>query len=92
MDLISQKVRSKGMIQETVTSYFATNVIELTSDALKTITKEDILVEGEYSALDISLRFIKPSRVFYNSVMSSWLKFLKIMEEESNINTAETIK
>jgi hypothetical protein len=91
VDLISQKVKSKGMIQETVTSSFATNVIELTSDALRTITKEEALVEGDSVAMDINLRFIKPSKVFYNSVMLSWLKFLKSLEEEGTINNSERV-
>jgi hypothetical protein len=36
VDLISQKV--KGQINETVSASFVTNVIELTHDALKTLT------------------------------------------------------
>jgi hypothetical protein len=68
-------------------------VIELTSEALKTITKGDFLVDGQDpSTMDINLRFIKPSRVFYNSVMLSWLKFLKIMEEEGTLGNSETTK
>ena len=34
VDLISKKVQSKGLIQETITATFVTNVIELTQDAL----------------------------------------------------------
>lgn len=84
VDLISQKVKAKGMIQESVTSSFATNVIELTSDAVKTIAKQDIMPGSDVmnSELNINIRFIKPSRSFYNGVMSSWLKFLKVLEEE----------
>ena len=37
VDLISQKVRSKNLIQETVTASFVTNIIELTKDALLTL-------------------------------------------------------
>jgi hypothetical protein len=35
IDLISQKVKSQNVIQETVSASFVTNVIELTHDALK---------------------------------------------------------
>lgn len=37
VDLISRKIRSKNLIQETVTASFITNVIELKEDALKTL-------------------------------------------------------
>lgn len=37
VDLISQKVKSKNLIQETISARFVTNVIELTKDALETI-------------------------------------------------------
>ncbi len=45
VDLISQKVKGKNVIQETVSSSFVTNVIEITKDALKTMQKEGI--EGD---------------------------------------------
>lgn len=37
VDLISQKVKGKNMIQETVSNTFVTNVIEITKDALQTL-------------------------------------------------------
>lgn len=37
VDLISQKVKGKNVIQETVSSIFVTNVIEITNDALKSL-------------------------------------------------------
>jgi hypothetical protein len=37
VDLISQKVKGKNVIQETVSSSFVTNVIEITNDALKSM-------------------------------------------------------
>lgn len=45
VDLISQKVKGKNVIQETVSSSFVTNVIEITKDALKTMQGEGI--EGD---------------------------------------------
>lgn len=35
VDLISQKVKSQNLIQETVTASFVTNIIELTKEALQ---------------------------------------------------------
>lgn len=37
VDLISQKVIGKNMLQETVSSSFVTNVIEITKDALQSL-------------------------------------------------------
>lgn len=37
VDLISQKVKSQNVIQQTVSASFVTNVIELTNDALKSL-------------------------------------------------------
>jgi hypothetical protein len=39
VDLISQKVKSQGLIQQTVSASFVTNVIELTHTALQTLTQ-----------------------------------------------------
>lgn len=41
VDLISQKVKSKNMIQESVSATFVTNVIELTNDALEKISQNE---------------------------------------------------
>jgi hypothetical protein len=41
VDLISQKVKTKNLIQETVSASFVTNVIELTNDALEKIKQND---------------------------------------------------
>lgn len=37
VDLISQKVKAKNVMQETVSASFVTNVIELTKEALEKI-------------------------------------------------------
>jgi hypothetical protein len=88
VDLISQKVKSKNMIQESVSATFVTNVIELTSDALDKISPNEkaILVNSENNeqtseSYNMNLRFIKPSHNFYNEVMSNWFKYLYIIEE-----------
>jgi hypothetical protein len=41
VDLISQKVKSKNMMQESVSATFVTNVIELTNDALEKISPNE---------------------------------------------------
>lgn len=40
VDLISQKIKNKNAIQETVTASFVTNVIELTEKALERLQKQ----------------------------------------------------
>jgi len=87
VDLISQKVKSKNMIQESVSATFVTNVIELTSDALDKISPNEkaILIDKDAQtseSYDMNLRFIKPSHNFYNEVMSNWFKYLYIIEEQ----------
>jgi hypothetical protein len=63
-------------------------MIELTSDAVQAISKQDssLLSEEEREANNFNLRFIKPSRTFYNQVMSSWFKFINLLEEQDNQN------
>lgn len=83
VDLISQKIKSKNMIQETVSASFVTNVIELTKEALEKIAQNDktLSQEEQNQTYDMNLRFIKPSHNFYNEVMSNWFKYLYIYEE-----------
>jgi len=84
VDLISQKVKTKNLIQETVSASFVTNVIELTKDALEKIKQNDSTLsqEEQQQTYDMNLRFIKPSQKFYNEVMSAWFKYLHLMQEE----------
>ncbi|CDW86377.1 UNKNOWN [Stylonychia lemnae] len=86
VDLISQKVKSKNMIQESVSATFVTNVIELTNDALEKISQNEKALLINEADLDqtynVNLRFIKPSHNFYNEVMSNWFKYLYIIEEQ----------
>ena len=78
VDLISQKVKSKNVIQETISASFVTNVIEVTKDALQALEKNQV-TQSEYN---MNLLFIKPSHKFYNEIMSHWFKFLYILEEK----------
>jgi hypothetical protein len=85
VDLISQKVKSKNMIQESISATFVTNVIELTNDALEKISlnEQALLIDEDNlgQTFNMNLRFIKPSHNFYNEVMSNWFKYLYIVEE-----------
>jgi hypothetical protein len=85
VDLISQKVKSKNMMQESVSATFVTNVIELTNDALEKISSNEqaLLIDEDNlgQTYNMNLRFIKPSHNFYNEVMSNWFKYLYIVEE-----------
>jgi hypothetical protein len=83
VDLISQKVKAKNVIQETVSATFVTNVIELTKEALEKLQQNDktLTAEEQKETYDMNLRFIKPSHKFYNEVMCSWFKFIYILNE-----------
>ena len=84
VDLISQKVKTKNLIQETVSASFVTNVIELTKEALEKIKQHDqtLSLEEQSQTYDMNLRFIKPSQKFYNEVMSAWFKYLHLLLEQ----------
>jgi len=56
-----------------------TNVIELTNDALKSISNGDLPVSEQ----EMNLRFIKPSQTFYNQIMSLWFKYLYQLQERA---------
>jgi hypothetical protein len=59
-------------VESKVTRNFVTNMIELSDSALKRIAAscKDIDDSGE----NINMRFIKPSKKFYNILMSVWIK------------------
>mmetsp|Transcript_35806 Transcript_35806/g.34840 ORF Transcript_35806/g.34840 Transcript_35806/m.34840 type:complete len:234 (+) Transcript_35806:1320-2021(+) len=85
VDLISQKAKKKNLIQDVATASFITNGIELTQDAFKKIQGKgefQYLIEGEETGM--SLRFIKPSKTFYNNQMSNWLIFSVLLKEHRN--------
>lgn len=84
VDLISQKVKAKNQMQETVSASFVTNVIELTKEAFEAVKASDksLTEEEKQQEVDMSLRFIKPSHNFYNKVMSTWFKYLYLINEQ----------
>jgi hypothetical protein len=82
IELISKRRR----INESVTNQFMTNIIDINKQDLTTLTvkqeeeKMTDLEGGQPSTSedkDLNLRFIKPSKYFYNSLMGVWLKFDK---------------
>ncbi|CDW76553.1 UNKNOWN [Stylonychia lemnae] len=79
IDVISKRRK----INESVTSHFVTNIIEIKNDALNQLKTEkeeekqvDISTQIK-SETDLNIRFIKPSKNFYNKLMGLWLRFDK---------------
>lgn len=61
-------ISSRTPIEKTdVTSHFATNLVELSEGALQRISNT--------SDQNYNMRFIKPSKKFYNLLMSVWMGF-----------------
>jgi len=64
-------ISSRTPIEKTdVTSHFATNLVELSEGALQRIANTDDPKDKLYN-----MRFIKPSKKFYNLLMSVWMGF-----------------
>jgi hypothetical protein len=59
-------------IESKVTRNFVTNMIELSDSALKRIAASCKDIDD--SSENINMRFIKPSKKFYNILMSVWIK------------------
>ena len=68
VDFISERMP----IQSKVTRNFVTNMIELSDSAMKKIAAS--CKEMDESSENVNLRFIKPSKKFYNVLMSVWIK------------------
>jgi len=64
-----------------VTASFVTNVIELTQDALMTISGN---LGEEVPA--VTLRFFKPSKSFYNRLMNQWFRMLPRLRKMAPAN------
>lgn len=68
VDFISERMP----VESKVTRNFVTNMIELSDSALKKISAS---CQGiDESEDNINMRFIKPSKKFYNLLMSVWIK------------------
>eukprot|EP00347_Sterkiella_histriomuscorum_P014919 403359011 len=95
IDLIQKRRR----VNDSVTSIFVTNIIEINNDALNQLKsspamqqdqeEEKMQIENSQqndeikqnsiieSNPDVNIRFIKPSKNFYNQLMGLWLRFDK---------------
>lgn len=78
IDLIQKRRR----INESVTSQFMTNIIDINKQTLESLQPSHLQEEMKTSDVsstapteEINYRFIKPSKYFYNSIMGLWLKF-----------------
>jgi hypothetical protein len=85
VDLISQKIEFKNLMQQSVTGCFVTVILELSSDFISKLEKEEQAIiqkqvqlatssSGEIPS-NLNIKFIKPSPHFYNKIMSLWFKF-----------------
>lgn len=71
-------------MQSKVTRNFVTNMIELSDSALKRISASCNGIDNPND--NINMRFIKPSKKFYNLLMSVWVK----MDSTSILHLTET--
>jgi hypothetical protein len=69
----------KRKIQEQLTSTFVTNIIELNHDVISRLKGEPVNLKQNIEAgakpINLTYRFIRPSKNFYNKLISTWLKF-----------------
>jgi hypothetical protein len=79
VDYISERMP----VESKVTRNFVTNMIELSDSALKRIATSCKGIDD--SGDNINMRFIKPSKKFYNLLMSVWIK----MDTSSIFNLTE---
>ncbi|CAI2362310.1 unnamed protein product [Moneuplotes crassus] len=69
VDFISERMP----VESKVTRNFVTNMIELSDSALKRISDSCEGIDSSESN-NLNMRFIKPSKKFYNLLMSVWIK------------------
>jgi hypothetical protein len=85
VDLISQKIEFKNLMNQSVTGSFVTVILELTSDFIDKLEKQEQEIIQKQVQLatsstgeapsNLNIKFIKPSPHFYNKIMSLWFKF-----------------
>ena len=82
-------------VESKVTRNFVTNMIELSDSALKRIATSCKGIDD--SGDNINMRFIKPSKKFYNLLMSVWIKMdtssiFHLTEEEFIENVKQALE
>lgn len=91
VDYISERMP----VESKVTRNFVTNMIELSDSALKRIATSCKGIDD--SGDNINMRFIKPSKKFYNLLMSVWIKMdtssiFHLTEEEFIENVKQALE
>ena len=94
VDLISQKIEFKNLMNQSVTGSFVTVLLELTHDFIDRLEKQEhelIQKQVQLATSDtgntpenLNIKFIKPSPHFYNKIMSLWFKFNHLNSNEDN--------
>mmetsp|Transcript_476 Transcript_476/g.517 ORF Transcript_476/g.517 Transcript_476/m.517 type:complete len:453 (-) Transcript_476:75-1433(-) len=90
VDFISERMP----VESKVTRNFVTNMIELSDSALKRISAS---CKGIDESENINMRFIKPSKKFYNLLMSVWIKMdtrsiFDLTEDEFNNHVKQSLE
>ena len=85
VDLISQKIEFKNLMNQSITGSFVTVILELTHDFIDKLEKQEQHIIKEQVSIatsatgkspeNLNIKFIKPSPHFYNKIMSLWFKF-----------------
>lgn len=85
VDLISQKIEFKNLMNQSMTGSFVTVILELTHDFIDKLEKQEQHIIKEQVSIatsttgkspeNLNIKFIKPSPHFYNKIMSLWFKF-----------------
>ena len=85
VDLVTQKIEFKNLMNQSVTGSFVTVILELTPDFITKLEKQEQQIIQEQVQIatsttgesfeNLNIKFIKPSPHFYNKIMSLWFKF-----------------
>lgn len=94
MDLISQKIEFKNMMNQSVTGNFVTVILELTHDFISKLEEQEQQIIQQQVQLatsstgqtpeNMNIKFIKPSPHFYTKMMCLWFKFNHLHNGEDN--------
>jgi len=92
VDFISERMP----VESKVTRNFVTNMIELSDSAINRISQSWEEIDSSESN-NINMRFIKPSKKFYNLLMSVWIKMdttsiFELTEEQFTENVKQALE
>jgi len=96
VDLISQKIEFKNLMNQSVSGKFVTIILELTHDFINKLEEQEKqIIQHEvqlcYSSTgespdNLNIKFVKPSPHFYNKIMCLWFKFSHLFNGDENNN------